>query len=110
MHGAIDLKKYALNDASWMNSIRLCSFVFNTRLDERASGERLANPMIVDVGVTNVHVPDLDETNDTMHFTLHRNQHMEKRLVITHSFCFVHNCILSILNTALQTRTDRRFR
>ena len=83
MHGAANLGKYALNDASWMNSIRICSFVFNTRVDERTSKERLTNPMIIDVGITNGHVPDLDETTGTMHFELDRNLRMQQRLVIT---------------------------
>jgi hypothetical protein len=88
MHGATDLRKYALNDTSWVNSIRICSFVFNTfRIDERDSKEQLANPMIIDVGLTTGNIPDLDEPEGTMHFALQRNLRLQKlRSVILLSF------------------------
>lgn len=78
MHGAMDFRNYGLNDASWTKSIRVCSFVFNSySIDERASEQRLANPMIIDIGLATGDVPDLDQMERTVHLALHRNRHLQ---------------------------------
>jgi hypothetical protein len=87
MNGVVDLGKYSLDDDFWKTSLKVCSFAFNTlAIDERHSQERLANPIILDYGITTVDLPDLDETKDTAHFVFDRNQKMQdsKLVIATH--------------------------
>jgi hypothetical protein len=43
--------------------------VFNTYgIDERDIEEQLANPMIIDIGLTTGNVPNLDELEDINHY------------------------------------------
>jgi len=79
MHGGVDLKKYALLDASWMKSIRVCSFVINTwAFDQRPSVDRLAHPKVLDYGVATGDAPDLDQMKGVTHFALDRNIPMQE--------------------------------
>jgi hypothetical protein len=106
MHGAVDLGKYSLKDDFWLQSIRVCTFSFNTlAIDERPSQERLANSIILDCGITTVDVPDLDETKGTTHFALKRNLKLQasSRLVI--AICLMHKQTLK-LSTGIQTWDD----
>lgn len=89
MHGRTELKNFGLNDASWTNSFRICSFVFNVfGVDDRYRAQRIANPKVLDVGVSSGCVPDLDEMEGTTHFSVDNNRCMEGRrtVIITLSF------------------------
>jgi hypothetical protein len=106
MHGATDLTKYALNDASWVNSIRVYSFVFNTfGIDERDSKERLTNPMILDMGLTTGVVPDLDETEGAVHFALDRNLRLQgiEGLRLVQYFCSNNKSMPRLVNRISNT-------
>lgn len=61
LRDTLDLRTYALDDKSWVESLQVCSFVFNTALvDDRHSTERLTNPRVLDVGMAEATLPDVN--------------------------------------------------
>ncbi|KAF9467664.1 hypothetical protein BDZ94DRAFT_1248699 [Collybia nuda] len=60
LQDSLDLHAYALNDKSWVESLQICSFVFNTVLvDQRHSSERVTNPRVLDVGIAEADIPGI---------------------------------------------------
>ena len=60
---SINLPKYGMRDSSWTESIRVCSFVFNTPhivFDGRSTQDRLRYPKVLDIAFAEAKIPSLE--------------------------------------------------
>jgi hypothetical protein len=86
------LRKFGVVSDSWARSIRMISLVFNAwNADTRPSKERLLRPKVLDIGWSEVEVPDLNvKEGKSVHIMLaqHRTFGLKgkKKLVCDHFF------------------------
>jgi hypothetical protein len=93
----LDVEKYSVKDASWTHSFRICSLTFNTWfIDQRNRQEKQQNPTLMDIGFTEVSIPDLcAKPGSSIHFLLHENKYLGQHSVnLPVSFSFLSFIVL----------------
>ncbi|KAH9475215.1 hypothetical protein JR316_0012326 [Psilocybe cubensis] len=66
LNGLVDPAKYGVDNLSWTQDLRICSFVFNVRpIDDRKRAERLQNPLVLDIGFCEADLPNLEPNHST---------------------------------------------
>ncbi len=73
---AADLRRYGVEDTSWVKKIRVVSFVFNVKgLDYRHSEEKRLHPEVLDIGFCETRLPAVAPDHSTAkHFLNGRNK------------------------------------
>jgi hypothetical protein len=76
LHNTADLRRFGVEDISWVKKIRVVSFVFNVKgLDYRHSEQKRLYPEVLDVGFCETRLPAVAPDYSTAkHFLNGRNK------------------------------------
>ncbi|PPQ67779.1 hypothetical protein CVT25_009083, partial [Psilocybe cyanescens] len=98
LNSAVNAAKYGVDNLSWAQHLRICSFVFNVRgIDDRKLEERLRNPLVLDVGFCEASIPSLDPIYSTARHII------DQRNVLMGGNRKVNNLVLTLFGEAVLT-------